>query len=295
MCQVEDVPPSHVLYAAVGFVVSISTMIVLMIGTTRVSKTVLLSGRKMISKGPFNVLVLLILMTCFADHADALDDSLGPCLQASYGINPLECTAKDISSSIVSFSGPNVCIQGSIFEVNISTQVTINAENRYNLGLYLGLNGANALSAPGESCIVQSLVPADAANNVPNVYPANSDSCYDFKNMTNNTIIAFQLTDLQVLCNSASESGLVTISTCLVWAQNDNSDCDNEGLLPGTSSVSLLYILSIFMLKSLMLHADENHDYHDEPITENTEMSVFRYCNYSPSECNKISHKVSNN
>ena len=263
--QLEDVLQSLVLNEKMLFITIsiISAVICLIIGSIRLSKTVV-SGRRMIMMKPSAVATCLTLVACFAGHADAsFNYSKGLCLERAYG-DSHQCVAKDVQDEqvvVTGTTGPPNCTVGEIIMVDIQTRITSNTD-RFDLGAYIGINGSDALTAPGnESCLVQTLGPADGFNNDGRVVQFgqqgnlnDTDSCWDFKKgqgVNGTEIFGFEIKNISVLCN-ATENNQVGISACFVWEQPggelncDNTTCDTPPdpslhktcLFPGTPSVS---------------------------------------------------------
>jgi hypothetical protein len=237
--QSKDLLWSVVLYSAVLFA-AISAMKCFKIYTTRQVKIILPHGRMITMMQPSILLICFTLVACFAGQADAFFLQ-GPCLEFGTG-NDYRCTAGDVRGMVTNYTGPSTCVAGSTIVGNITTLLTVTSATRYDIGVYVGLNGSDARTAEGnDKCLLQPLRVIDQTNN-PLIDNLDEDVCLD---ATQGEITGFQINNFEILCNSAVAG--VTISACFVWDNNANTDCPsnctspNGGLsciYPGTSSVS---------------------------------------------------------
>ncbi|KAL3792470.1 hypothetical protein ACHAW5_005585 [Stephanodiscus triporus] len=244
--QLQDLLHSLVLYQAMSFVAIsvISAVICFILGSIRLSK-IIVSGRRIIMMKPSAVVMSLTLAACFAGHADAsFNYSGGLCLKRASGLD--RCTANDVQARVTNYTGPPNCTAGEIITINITTEITVTATNRYDLGIYLGINGANALSDQGNtSCLVQTLGESDSIHNDGRVNNTDGDDCWDL-NDKNGTIVGFEINNFDYQCN-AGEDGKAVLYACFAWDQNKNTYCPSicnstSGqtlcLNPGTEAVS---------------------------------------------------------
>ena len=83
------------------------------------------------------VLTLLILLLRLSYDAAALEYDQGPCMQAAYtaagGNGNLVCSAKDVTSNIIEWTGPTECIRGSFVYINVTASLTFK-NTRYGKG-----------------------------------------------------------------------------------------------------------------------------------------------------------------
>ncbi len=246
----KDVLQFLVLYTAVLFA-AIFAMNCFIIGTTRLSKIIVSRGRMIIMMQPSILLTCFTLVTCFAGHADAFGFgySNGLCLEPGTGISG--CNSNDVSATVTNFSGPSTCEYSDTVVGNITTRIDVTAQTRYDLGVYIGLDGANALTGIGNACLVKTLGENDVANPLNNGRVGqwedspNNDTCLDAKQ---GDIFGFHIENFEIECKSATGTdGPVTISACFVWDNNQEYNCPmnckipNENLqciFPGTPAVS---------------------------------------------------------
>jgi hypothetical protein len=199
----------------------------------------LISGRIMILRMQrFTIMVSLV--GYFIGYVDAqFYYPLGKCLSAANG-GDLGCTAKEVTATVTGIEGPLTCIQGTTVKINATLQMDLNAE-RFDLGVYVGINGTNAMTGGANACLVQSLGPEDAANplNNPRVIQSDSDKCWD----SNSGLVTIIHKNIDVLCTaSAAKPGSVSYNSCFVWkTSGPNTNCNiSNVLLPNPDSVSLL-------------------------------------------------------
>jgi hypothetical protein len=199
----------------------------------------LISGRNMILRMQrFTIMVSLV--GYFVGHVDAqFYYPLGKCLNAANGGTSLGCTAKEVTANVTGIDGPLTCIQGTTVKINATLQMDLNAA-RFDLGVYVGINGTNAKTGGANACLVQSLGPEDAAINTPRVYIGDGDKCWD----SDPGLVTIIHKNIDVLCNaSAANPGTVSYNTCFVWKLpgGGNTNCNNlDVLLPQPDSVSSL-------------------------------------------------------
>ncbi|KAL3807200.1 hypothetical protein ACHAXA_008912 [Cyclostephanos tholiformis] len=197
---------------------------------------------------PSIVLIYFALVVSSASHADASYNYTGPCLEAAYGnFNGQKCSANDVYANVTSYIGPESCVKDELFNVSLQTRISVNADNRYDFGVYIGLQGA-ADALTGEKCYVQSLGPENIQSNVQD---KDNDICWDYSHVADpKSIENYSLTNITISCKSSTESGFgnAIISACFVWDVNDNTICtqnpcantSTQGfcLLPGSSAAS---------------------------------------------------------
>ena len=240
----KDVLPSLVLYASVLFFVAISAMNCFVTGTTRLMKSIVSRGRMALMMQPSILLTCFTLVACFAGHADAsFNYTEGFCLTRGTGVSG--CSASDLTAEVTNYTGPSNCtVGGDPITGTIKTRISPTASKRYDIGVYIGLNGSNAQSDLGtNACLVQTLGLIDAANNPNIVKNLDDDTCWD----SEGEIFNFQIENFKIECNDNGPNGAVTISACFVYDNNANTQCPGNCievggqlncLVPGTPSVS---------------------------------------------------------
>ncbi len=231
----KDVLPSLVIYASVLLVVTISAMNCFVTGSTRLMKIIVSRGRMVIMMQPSMLLNCFTLVACFSGHADAFGFGYpeGLCLKTGTGIDG--CTANDVTANVTNFIGPSTCEFGTSVTGTITTTIDVQASTRYDLGVYIGLGGANALSDQGnKSCLVQTLRESDnATGNVGQFEGNKNDDCLD---VSKGEIVGFQIKNFTIECKSTPGNyGAVTISACFVWDQNAGANCPINCTAPNTN------------------------------------------------------------
>ena len=153
----------------------------------------------------------------------------GPCLNFGTGLSG-SCTAGEVTGMVTNYTGPSTCLAGSTIVGNITTTISSNTD-RYDLGVYVGLNGANARNATGNTdCLLQPLRAIDGTNNPGQIINAtgDNDGCLDSRG---GDIIGFQINNFEILCNSGVTG--VEISACFVWDTNRENNCPRNCSLNG--------------------------------------------------------------
>jgi hypothetical protein len=223
--QSKDLLWSVVLYSAVLFA-AISAMKCFKIYTTRQVKIILPHGRMITMMQPSILLICFTLVACFAGQADAFF-SQGPCLDLGTGDSD-GCTAKEVTGMVTNYTGPSSCLDGTTIVGNITTTLMVNSANRYDIGVYVGLNGSDAKIALYDDCLLQQL----------GTEFIDSDQCIDARQ---GVYAGFQIDNFEILCEAA-ESG-VNISVCFVWDNNaspgPNPNCPRN--CTSDNSLSCIY------------------------------------------------------
>jgi hypothetical protein len=240
--HIEDFLLSRALSAAVLFA-AISVIFYTITATTRLSK-IILFGRQTVMMQPSSALACFTLVAYFAGQVDAIFYvDKGLCLNQAVGDTSISCSASDIKITSVTRdpTSPPVCPEGQYVDVTISTILNVTSKTRYDIGIYVGLGGANAKISLGDSCLVQSLSDGVETDPLGIVDDLDDDACLD---SGAGTIIGFLIEDFTVFCKY--NSAVVTVSVCLVWDNNRADVCEkkcaNETqktcLTPGTDAVS---------------------------------------------------------
>ncbi|KAL3809195.1 hypothetical protein ACHAXA_008411, partial [Cyclostephanos tholiformis] len=236
--RIENFFLSLALSAAALFI-AISVIIHTIIATNRRYKITPFC-RRIIMMQPSTLLTCSSLVAFFTGQVNAIFISEGVCLAAAMGGSP-SCTANDVKiTSVVKTSGPLVCPEGSSVIVTLNTTLFVNANTRYDIGAYVGINGANAKNAPGNSsCLVKSLYNSSNITTVPkgiigSLEDNKNDDCLD---SSAGTITGFVLENFTVFCNYTEFSTQVSASVCLVWDNNKNTNCTQK--CPGATNQNI--------------------------------------------------------
>ena len=153
-------------------------------------------------------------------------------------IDPNDCVANDLQPTGVEIiSGPAACTEDESFAatVRVHFQNGGGANARYNVGFFVGENGADAIG--GASCTFDSLQPIGSPpNSLGGPYAElNGDQCGDILK-AEPTYKDISLDD--ILCEDRDGDGNVDISYVLTWTNNGNqSNCTNQ-LDPGQFGIS---------------------------------------------------------
>ncbi|MES3034317.1 MAG: hypothetical protein V4813_10035 [Gemmatimonadota bacterium] len=177
----------------------------------------------------------------------------GLCLEPSVdaagltsGGTPLNCTSEDVDISIAKVSeysvdggttfiplGPTdriACTQGQTIQVRTSADVENNAQERYDLGLWINpVPGNSALSDPGaQACLHFNLV-----KNAAGVSDLDGgDACGD---VAAGALVSVSLETITLTCTDPDNNGSVEIDACAAW-QNSVGQADRVCPTPGTAN-----------------------------------------------------------
>ncbi len=134
-------------------------------------------------------------------------------------------------------TGPPKCTLGQNISVSINMNITMTTgANRYDLGAYFGLNGADAkLSPQKDACLVQYLG-NDTVATAGSVSKLDEDECWDTDGKTEFVWPA----TLTTQC-APEISGLVELSICFAWktTQNDNCFTQSGASCSGSPNITL--------------------------------------------------------
>ncbi len=191
---------------------------------------------------------LLAAVVAFVATAEvAQAQTTGQCVDEASGRRN-NCTANDVSLTRYEvLSGPSSCVPGSTVDVTLMAVLdSTTAQQRYDIGLFVGLGGENAKTATGaNSCYRDFLSPNSQTGPwdltggfgpFRELETGNrADACGDIQaNVTNFR----QLQPLSLLCEDEDGNGYLDVSTCVTWDnQSVNDTC--EGVLdtvPSTPS-----------------------------------------------------------
>ena len=146
-----------------------------------------------------------------------------------------------------------MCFIGTPIMINIITTITVNANSRYDVGVFLGINGnIDPLgNQTRTACRVQTLGPDDDARN-PTVSQIDVDKCWDYQaDGANKTIVGFVIKDYNYTCTAGgADNKTAIVAACFSWDNNAGDNCPSECkngpnlpyhtqcLIPGTTAVS---------------------------------------------------------
>ncbi len=135
---------------------------------------------------PTTVLTCVTLVACFAGHADAFYVDKGLCYNRATGKN--DRNAGDVTGIVTGYIGTTTCyVGGPPINGRITMSLTVTTNKQYAIGVYIGLNGANAETDEGDSsCLVRTLEASDATPNSGRVGQIDNDECWDFDKGLNN-------------------------------------------------------------------------------------------------------------
>ena len=166
--------------------------------------------------------------------------------------NP-NCTANDVSFVIVGLGDlTNNCIQNPTDEVGIrlEAQLQTTAATRYDLGMWVALDGGDAYNADTETtglCTRRQLSPVSSTSPTPTepdgegpFRDSDGDQCGEIAKddgaaaTAPDAIYQFQ-EEIFFPCQDLTGNGFVSLGTCYSYAQNSNTVCNNiSELFPGT-------------------------------------------------------------
>ena len=166
----------------------------------------------------------LFLLACTASAAFAQSGSCPP----DFGNGKL-CTAEDFRITGVVVNGPKECTVGETIAIDLLVGLTSTANQRYDVGMFVGDNGREVIGGP--SCSFVSLTPQTDVNSLFNgTDPAGfgpfrdleGDACGDVAASDGENFRLFSLGS--VLCQDRDGDGDVDISGLVVWSQNATQD-----------------------------------------------------------------------
>ncbi len=183
------------------------------------------------------------------------------CLNSAAGFTGSNtCTANDVSFVLIGLGNQSDgCLNASdTLRIQLGARLTTTATTRYDIGMWVNLDGTSARTATGDACARQILAPVAGfpAPAPPVADPLNISGAGPFRNEDNDGCgeietqdaalfsgqtynAAYTFTDFVTLpCDATNPlSGFVNIPTCSSWDQNSNTTCNNVAqALPGTSS-----------------------------------------------------------
>ncbi len=168
---------------------------------------------------PSILLSCFILVAYFAGHADVFGCAEVLCFDIAHGRSL--CTSDDVSATVTNYTGPRTCTVGSSIIGSITTKIDVTSNTRYDIGVYIGLNGANArVDNRTNAYLVQTLREIDANNSlnggrIGHLEGEKNDECLD---SGQGEIFGFQIDNFKIECIE-STNGTVTISACFCMGQ----------------------------------------------------------------------------
>lgn len=153
------------------------------------------------------------------------------CMEDVAGLGSLVCTANDVSLAAYDvISGPATCVAGETITVQMKANLESNANARYDIGLFIALDGGDALTG---SCH-NDYLPDDAGTMVfhdleDGVDPA--DSCGDLP--AGDTVMR-EIQSLELVCEDLTGDGIADVGSCVSW---DNAT-SNGGNKPSCTSAA---------------------------------------------------------
>ena len=174
------------------------------------------------------VLTLLIL-------ADAQASQAASCAQTAFGGN-LNCTAGDTGvAQITAINVTDPCTGvGDTATIQLRLRIVSTANNRYDIGYYVALDGGDAYTG---DCFNGILTPVsatpDPASGVGPYLNSDGDGCGDIAQDVDNLV---DLPPLNFSCTDADANGQLDISTVVSWTQSAMDVCNAAPALPGNSS-----------------------------------------------------------
>jgi hypothetical protein len=162
------------------------------------------------------------------------------CLEDRVGasLRPLNCTANDVrGASLLVVEGPGACVAGEPIDVTLKVGVIARAVERYDIGLFIALDGGNALTG---QCLQDYLPPPlqpapPACTGTPNpdggpYFNAEcdedpTDTCGDL----NHDAITYRgLPTLTLLCQDTDGDDVVDVGTCVTWDNAKSAGTANK-------------------------------------------------------------------
>lgn len=177
----------------------------------------------------------------------------GNCLNDLAGFNNPTCTAGDVKINKFNvISGPATCVSGTIINVELQAETIANANERYNIGYFIALDGGNAKTG---LCYDDYLPPPLSLAATPSgsmrtspFYNANGDLCGDLeqgvinlRNIGGATVSSGPQGPpvmLAIPCLDLTGNGMADVNACTSWENNKNlNTCTSiAGTIPSTPS-----------------------------------------------------------
>lgn len=153
------------------------------------------------------------------------------CVRDAANLPALNCTANDVRiARFIPPSGVTTCDPGETIELTLTAELLSTSKERYDIGLFVGENGENALT--GNQCERDylSIPPSSSLETDAN------DFCGDIAQRST------QFTDVEnvsLKCQDTDNDGFVDVSACTSWdnVKNNSPSCQTElNTAPNTPS-----------------------------------------------------------
>jgi hypothetical protein len=160
-------------------------------------------------------------------------------------MNTKPCTANDVKIKTLIVMNDPVCLPDAqknnelYADVDFVAEILTSATARYDVGLWIALDGGSANTGPDNQCYHGILRPLETIEDFTTSGPfRNLDGDYCGDALQNDGLIYQTLQTLHIKCTDTSGTGLMqTISTCTSWDNNANTICNGVAdALPGTGS-----------------------------------------------------------
>ncbi len=166
-----------------------------------------------------------VMLAAFATMGWSTQAHALPCLEEAYG-GSVNCTSNDISVSTITVSEVLEACDGSpgdTFTFNGTLNVQPSAQNRYDIGFYIG---ADPQASTNDDCSVVVIPPA--------VTDLDGDQCGDTQG---SNLVNVPVSGITAPCNDGDGDGFFDINECSSWDQNAGAVCTGPAdAVPGTSS-----------------------------------------------------------
>jgi len=171
----------------------------------------------------------------YAVGALSLLTSTDKCMQTNAGFN-LGCTAKDVKvAKLINVTTTNGCdgTPGDTATFSADAQIVLTAQERFDIGVYLGTDGQQALI--GSTCQDFILDPTKSAQ-------VDGDACGDINSTvssaSNPLIVVGAVIDFTVKCEDANADGTLDVPSCVSWRQSGKNELCNsiDNAFPGSPS-----------------------------------------------------------
>ncbi|HZR82024.1 MAG TPA: hypothetical protein VFD92_13085, partial [Candidatus Binatia bacterium] len=179
------------------------------------------------------------------------------CMQDVAGLGTLNCTAEDVTiTSVHVLQVIDGCSGiGDTAQLQLSSDIEVNATTRYDVGFYLALDGGDALTG---SCFREYFPPplsnaptdADLATGYGPYLNAtgDNDQCGDgnqndvtinpIKRLFSDSVVPSQPATITLTCKDDNHDGLLDVTYCSAWRNSSNFTCNSisDSGLPETKA-----------------------------------------------------------
>lgn len=162
-----------------------------------------------------------------------------PCLRDAADFDQPEiCNAEDVQlSALELIEGPETCTPGEQIEVKLGTTLQAGAHERYDVGLYIAVDGGNAVDR-GSSCFRDYLHPVSSTNGdldlsggfgpFHNGEMEREDTCGDIQGTAEAFYYLNENEPITIICADSDGNGIADVGTVISWDNNDQNDCSDE-------------------------------------------------------------------